>query len=52
MVCKDCKSPSPVEAFIPVDALHMQCPMCLYVFFTDISTRKTHQIGLESTVPS
>jgi DNA-directed RNA polymerase subunit RPC12/RpoP len=33
IVCKDCKSSVPVESLIPVDALHMQCPRCLYVFF-------------------
>jgi hypothetical protein len=39
--CKDCKAPSPVESLIPVDALHMQCPQCLYVFFVDGLTAKT-----------
>jgi hypothetical protein len=38
--CKDCKAPSPVESLIPVDALHMQCPQCLYVFFVDGLTAK------------
>jgi len=33
VVCRDCKSPSPIESLIPVDALHVQCPLCLYVFF-------------------
>jgi hypothetical protein len=38
--CKDCKASSPVESLIPVDALHMQCPQCLYVFFVDGLTAK------------
>jgi hypothetical protein len=33
VVCRDCKSPSPTDSLIPVDALHVQCPLCLYVFF-------------------
>jgi hypothetical protein len=33
VVCGDCKSPSAIESLIPVDALHVQCPLCLYVFF-------------------
>jgi hypothetical protein len=33
VVCRDCKSPSLIESLIPVDALHVQCPLCLYVFF-------------------
>jgi hypothetical protein len=33
VVCRDCKSPSPIESLITVDALHVQCPLCLYVFF-------------------
>ena len=40
VVCRDCKSPSPVAALIPVDALHVQCPLCLYVFFTELQERR------------
>jgi hypothetical protein len=32
-ICRDCKSASPVRSLITVDPLHMQCPLCLYVFF-------------------
>lgn len=32
IVCRDCKSASPVESLILVDTLHVQCPLCLYVF--------------------
>lgn len=35
VVCKDCKSASPIDSFIEVDALHVQCPRCLFVFFLD-----------------
>jgi hypothetical protein len=35
VVCRDCKSPSPVDSLIEVAALHVQCPVCLYVFFLD-----------------
>jgi hypothetical protein len=40
VLCKDCKYVSPVESFIAVDALHVQCPICLYVFFMDEAQRK------------
>ena len=40
VLCKDCKAPSPVEALIPVDALHVQCPLCLYVFFMNEAERR------------
>jgi phage FluMu protein Com len=33
IVCKDCKSTVPIASLIPVDALHKQCPRCLYIFF-------------------
>lgn len=33
VVCRDCRSPSPIEALIEVDTLHVQCPLCLFVFF-------------------
>jgi hypothetical protein len=39
VVCKDCKTPSPLDALIDVDALHVQCPSCLYVFFLERSAR-------------
>ncbi len=35
VVCKDCKSALPVDSLIEVDALHVQCPRCLFVFFLD-----------------
>ncbi len=35
VVCRDCKSPSPIGSLIEVDALHVQCPVCLFVFFCD-----------------
>jgi hypothetical protein len=35
VVCRDCKSPSPIDALIEVDALHVQCPHCLFIFFWD-----------------
>jgi hypothetical protein len=40
VLCKDCKYASPVESLITVDALHVQCPVCLYVFFMDEAQRK------------
>jgi hypothetical protein len=40
VLCKDCKYASPVESFIAVDALHVQCPICLYVFFMDEAQRR------------
>ena len=40
VVCKDCHYASPLESFITVDALHVQCPLCLYVFFMDEAQRK------------
>jgi rubredoxin len=40
-VCRDCKSASPVKSLIPVDALHMQCPICLYVFFLETPSRNS-----------
>jgi hypothetical protein len=40
VLCKDCKYVSPVESLITVDALHVQCPLCLYVFFMDEAQRK------------
>jgi hypothetical protein len=33
VICKDCKSTVPIASLIPVDALHKQCPRCLYIFF-------------------
>jgi hypothetical protein len=33
LVCRDCKTASPVNSLIEVDPLHRQCPICLYVFF-------------------
>ena len=36
--------PSPVESLITVDALHVQCPLCLYVFFMD--ERKGQEIWM------
>jgi hypothetical protein len=40
VLCKDCKHVSAVESLIAVDALHVQCPICLYVFFMDEAQRK------------
>jgi hypothetical protein len=40
VLCKDCRIASPVESLIAVDALHVQCPLCLYVFFMDEMERK------------
>lgn len=37
VVCKDCNSPSPIDSLIEVDALHVQCPRCLFVFFLNKS---------------
>jgi hypothetical protein len=39
VLCKDCKVASPVESLVTVDALHVQCPRCLYVFFMDEAQR-------------
>jgi len=39
VLCKDCKHASPVESLITVDDLHVQCPLCLYVFFMDAAQR-------------
>jgi hypothetical protein len=41
VICKDCKMASPIESLVTVDALHMQCPLCLYVFFMEEAQRKT-----------
>ncbi len=35
VVCPDCRSRSPIDSLIEVDALHVQCPLCLFVFFWD-----------------
>jgi hypothetical protein len=40
VLCKDCRMASPVESLVTVDALHVQCPLCLYVFFMDEAQRK------------
>jgi hypothetical protein len=40
VLCKDCRYASPLESLITVDALHVQCPVCLYVFFMDEAQRK------------
>ena len=40
VLCKDCRIASPVESLVSVDALHVQCPLCLYVFFMDEAQRK------------
>jgi hypothetical protein len=40
VLCKDCRSASPAESFVSVDALHVQCPLCLYVFFMDEAERR------------
>lgn len=40
VLCKDCKFASRVESLVTVDALHVQCPRCLYVFFMDEAQRK------------
>jgi hypothetical protein len=39
IICNDCKASLPVASLIPVDALHVQCPLCLYIFFKDASSR-------------
>jgi hypothetical protein len=39
VLCKDCKQVSAAESFITVDDLHVQCPLCLYVFFMDAAQR-------------
>jgi hypothetical protein len=33
--CPDCRSLSLTNLLIEVDALHVQCPLCLFVFFWD-----------------
>ena len=43
VLCRDCKSLSQVESFIRVDPLHVQCPLCLYVFFMDGGKGTTSQ---------
>jgi hypothetical protein len=43
VVCRDCRSPSSIDSLIDVDALHVQCPVCLYVFFLD--TGKKHSLS-------
>jgi hypothetical protein len=40
VVCGDCKEASRVESLVPVDALHVQCPLCLYIFFREPLARK------------
>jgi hypothetical protein len=40
VLCKDCKIATPVEFLITVDALHVQCPQCLYVFYMDEAQMK------------
>jgi hypothetical protein len=40
VLCKDCNCMSPIHSLIAVDALHVQCPLCLYVFFMDEARRK------------
>lgn len=40
VLCKDCRSASPAESLVTVDALHVQCPLCLYVFFMDEAERR------------
>jgi uncharacterized CHY-type Zn-finger protein len=40
VLCKDCKAAMTVESLITVDALHVQCPQCLYVFFMDEAQRR------------
>ena len=40
VVCKDCKSPLALDLLIPVDALHVQCPHCLFVFFLEPGMRR------------
>jgi hypothetical protein len=40
VLCRDCKVASLVESLVIVDALHVQCPLCLYVFFMEEAQRK------------
>jgi hypothetical protein len=40
VLCKDCMNASPVQSLVSVDALHVQCPLCLYVFFMEGAQRK------------
>jgi len=40
VVCKDCKSSLPRDSLVPVDALHVQCPQCLFVFFFEPGMRR------------
>jgi hypothetical protein len=40
VVCKDCKSPLRLDLLIPVDALHVQYPHCLLVFFLEPGMRR------------
>jgi hypothetical protein len=40
VLCKDCRIATPLESLITVDALHVQCPHCLYVFFMDEAQRR------------
>jgi hypothetical protein len=47
VLCKDCKAATPVELLIAVDALHVQCPQCLYVFFMDEAQRRALSGPLE-----
>jgi hypothetical protein len=40
VVCKDCRAPLPLDLLVPVDALHVQCPHCLFVFFLEPGIRR------------
>ena len=40
VLCQDCRIASPVDSLVTVDALHVQCPLCLYVFLMDEAQRK------------
>lgn len=40
VLCNDCKHVSTAESFITVDDLHVQCPLCLYVFFMSEAQRR------------
>ncbi len=57
VLCKDCQYASPVESFITVDSLHVQCPLCLYVFFMNEAQRKAlsgagfSPVGAEASGP-
>ncbi len=57
VLCKDCRIASPVESLVSVDALHVQCPLCLYVFFMDGAQRKAlsgeglSRVGAEASGP-